>query len=204
MSEWNERKTEAEGPRSAASEGGGSLGPNPGPWGRRDAGGISAGSRWLSAATPPVPESKCRASRQGCQLCPRSTGPRCGSSTSVGSTGLAPLQGAGDSWVVGFRWCRCPQPPATSLDPSGIGLVWGCPVGAVAHGSVMDRRPGHGRWGTSRWGRTRVRPHPITRRRSRRDAPSCPISPSPGLGAPSSAPPPCRSPRGSGSSTGPF
>jgi len=85
-----------------------------------DAGGIPAGSRWLSAATPPVTGSRGIASRQGCQ--PRQDVDRTplrfldrGFLDAAGT-----LRGVGRSSGVGLRWCRCAQPPATRFDPSGI------------------------------------------------------------------------------------
>jgi len=88
-----------------------------------DAGGIPAGSRWLSAATPPVTGSRGIASRQGCQ--PRQDVDRTplrfldrGFLDAAGT-----LRGVGRSSGVGLRWCRCAQPPATRFDPSGIDRV---------------------------------------------------------------------------------
>jgi len=86
-----------------------------------DAGGIPACSRWLSARHHRYRGLDALHPGRDASHARMPTGPRCGSSTEVVWTELAPLQGAGRSWSVGFRWCRCAQPPATGLDPSGIG-----------------------------------------------------------------------------------
>ncbi len=74
-------------------------------------GGMSALSRWLSAATPPELGSLCFRIPEGCQKASHSGGirPRPGA--------VCHPSGMGQSEATGVRWCRYAQPPANRYDP---------------------------------------------------------------------------------------
>ena len=97
-----------------------------------DPGGVTAISRWLSAATPPVIGRFVSRIPEGCQRLSTSRGP-CSNHDQWGvnihlyveSGTCRDPSGIRSSSRCLFRWCRYAQPPANGCDPFGMGFVPG-------------------------------------------------------------------------------